>query len=211
MHPPEPQRKRFGAHVEGLGAAVWGVAPPTGTGRQARVQTKAPSSCGAAGAGSDLSTGSRRTSLRSRSRRRTSTTSGCSDRFCTRTGSSGSSREHRWGRLKQTEQRQDPPAGVGGAGAGGVSYHSWPRRSNRRSRPCRRTSTPGSRTRRWRTGRCRRRTLSRTLRARLRRDTRARQRKKTRRTLTFQGQTRQGGAHRSRRRRRPRPIRPRSV
>lgn len=38
-------------------------------------------------------------------------------------------------------------------------HHSWPHPSSRHSHPCRRTSTPGSRTLHWRIGRCRRRTL----------------------------------------------------
>lgn len=41
-------------------------------------------------------------------------------------------------------------------------HHSWPHRSNPHSRPCHHTSTPGSHTLRWHTGRCRHHTLSQT-------------------------------------------------
>lgn len=69
-------------------------------------------------AGSYLCTGSRRTSLRSRSHRRISTRWGCSVRSDTRTGSSGSSRERRWGRLQQMGQHHNAAALEGRWGGG---------------------------------------------------------------------------------------------
>lgn len=117
-----------------------------------------------------LCTVPRPTSLHSRSLHHTSTTWECSGRFYTRTGNTWSSPGPRWERLPHSKML------VSGAEAlvwhhRKISYcmngwqaahHSWPRQSSPRSRPCRRTSTPGSRRPRWNTGRCRRRKLCQT-------------------------------------------------
>lgn len=124
-----------------------------------------------------LCTGPRQTSPHSRSLHHTSTTSGCSVHFYTRTGSTWSSLAPRWERLRGTASVRHHFLRPNGATVSsclfnicshviplGFSYedsshHSWPHLSSPHSRPYRHTSTPGSHTLRWHTGRCKRHTL----------------------------------------------------